>query len=385
MKPPWPMVRLGEMLTLIMREELVEPSKAYRLLGVRLEGAGPFLRETKLGSEISAYKLSRVQTGDFIYSRLFAWRGAFGIIDKILDGCFVSNEFPTFNVHRERLNSQFLDYWFRLPITLEKVAANCTGSTPLTRNRLKESLFLNLNISLPPLSEQQRIVKKIEAIVKKLKQINTLHKKTYSDSFKLLHSAFNRVIAGADYKFMAEVAPITRRPVKVDMEGEYPELGIRSFGKGTFHKPKLSGMEVGSKKLYCLEPGDLVFNNVFAWEGAITVVQPEDKGRVGSHRFIACVPEEGIATADFLCFYFKTPEGLAKIGEASPGGAGRNRTLGLEKLAKVTVPVPDYAQQLWFDKLQAKVKAVEKLQAVNHEQLEALLPSILDRAFKGEL
>ena len=56
---------------------------------------------------------------------------------------------------------------------------------------------------------------------------------------------------------MKNVAPVVRRPISVCPEDEYPELGIRSFGKGTFHKPSLSGMSVGSKKLFSIEPGDL--------------------------------------------------------------------------------------------------------------------------------
>jgi type I restriction enzyme S subunit len=74
-------------------------------------------------------------------------------------------------------------------------------------------------------------------------------------------------------------------------------------------------------------PGDLLFTNVFAWEGAIAVARPEDAGRVASYRFISCVPKPDVATSQFLCFYFLTPEGLELIGAASPGSALRNRTL----------------------------------------------------------
>jgi hypothetical protein len=41
---------------------------------------------------------------------------------------------------------------------------------------------------------------------------------------------------------------------------------------------------------------------------------------------------------------------------------------------------------LHFDDLrQAKVNALRRLQAESQEVLDALLPSVLDRAFKGEL
>ena len=184
---------------------------------------------------------------------------------------------------------------------------------------------------------------------------------------------------------MKKIAPITRRPVNIDDTSRYPEIGIRSFGNGTFHKPNINGIDIGSKKLYQVQIGDLLFSNVFAWEGAIAVVQPEDTGRFGSHRFISCVPKEEVVTANFLRFYFLTVEGLEKIGLASPGGAGRNRTLGLDKLEAIDVPVPSYKKQLWFDKLQTKVQEIRKVQSITTVELDALLPSILDKAFKGEL
>lgn len=128
------MVRLGEVLEPIARCEAVDPVREYRLLGVRLDGGGPFLREKLLGSSIAATKLYRVHAGDFIYSRLFAWRGAFGVIGRELDGSYVSGEFPIFLPKPDALDVSFLRSWFRLRPVLERVAEDCSGSTPLTRN-----------------------------------------------------------------------------------------------------------------------------------------------------------------------------------------------------------------------------------------------------------
>jgi type I restriction enzyme S subunit len=153
----------------------VQPAKAYHLIGVRLDGAGPFLREIKTGDQISANQLFRVAAGDFIYSRLFAWRGAFGTIGQLLDGKYVSGEFPTLIANPDRLNVEFLRLWFRLPSTLHTVESLCSGSTPLTRNRFKERYFLDLEIPLPPLAEQQRIVARIDALAARIEEIRSLH------------------------------------------------------------------------------------------------------------------------------------------------------------------------------------------------------------------
>ena len=59
--------------------------------------------------------------------------------------------------------------------------------------------------------------------------------------------SFEELMETAAWIPMADVAPLKRRPVEIDALGSYPELGVRSFGKGTFQKPPLSGAAVGTK------------------------------------------------------------------------------------------------------------------------------------------
>ena len=379
----WPVVGLGEVAKPIKRLTAVEPGKQYRLLGMRSQIGGPFLRETKDGAGISANVLNKTKTGDFIYSRLFAWQGSFGVISEVFDECYVSNEFPLFRIDATRLDSRFLAFWFGLPQVQRLVEADCFGSTPGTRNRYKEEYFLCLEAPVPPLQEQHRIVAKLDKVAAMVAERRKVIEAAEHDAKTMLSNAFRQIIDDAPYRPMAEVAPLVRRPVEIDPDQSYPELGVRSFGRGTFHKPALDGMAVGSKKLFRIRAGDLLFNIVFAWEGAVAIAQPEDDRRVGSHRFLTCLPDESLATADFLRFYFLTPEGLSKLGDASPGGAGRNRTLGLKKLDVVTVPVPPLDRQRWFDRLQSQVRQAEALRESAGQDVEALLPAMLHQTFNA--
>ena len=160
----WPVVALGEVAKPIKRPTSVEPGKDYRLLGMRSRIGGPFLREMKDGTEIAANVLNKTKAGDFIYSRLFAWQGSFGVISEAFDECYVSNEFPLFHIDATRLDSRFLAFWFGLPRVQRLVEADCFGSTPGTRNRYKEEYFLRLRVSAPSLAEQHRIVAKLDKV-----------------------------------------------------------------------------------------------------------------------------------------------------------------------------------------------------------------------------
>jgi type I restriction enzyme M protein len=180
---------------------------------------------------------------------------------------------------------------------------------------------LGYKIPLPPIAEQRRIVARIEELAAKINEARRLRVHQQKEMQQLLHSIFWKASKTAPRMPMGDVAPLVRRPVDVELDASYPELGIRSFGNGTFHKPPLIGSEVGSNRIFKIEPGDLGFSNVFAWEGAIAVARIEDVGRFGSHRFITCVPRKGYATSDFLCFYFLTDEGP----RVDSGGIPRRR------------------------------------------------------------
>lgn len=375
--------KLGEILT--KSDEWIElkPEGTYRQVTVRLWGKGVKPRGEINGSEIAASKQRVVHARQFIASRIDARNGAFGLIPDSLEGAIVTSDFPVFSLNEARILPEYLHWLSKTKTFVELCKAASEGTT--NRVRLKEDRFLTLEIALPSLVEQQRIAARIEQLSTQIEEARRLKEEITKDEQMLLRAAFAGVVKDAQYKLMREVAPLVRRPMEIDPEAEYPELGIRSFGKGTFHKPAVSGFEFGTKRLYCIEPGDLVFMNVFAWEGAVAVAKPEDAGRLGSHRFITCMAKTDIVTADFLCFYFLTEEGLEKLRDASPGGAGRNRTLGLTALGNIEVPVPPMEKQIWFDGLVEQVAALARLQSEAAAELDALLPSILDRVFKDQL
>lgn len=383
MKSEWKEVALGDVLEPVFRSERVKPEAKYSLIGVRLEGRGAFHRETKLGINISSKQINKVQNGDFIYSRLFAWRGAFSLIDQSLDGKYASNEFPIFRtVKANQIDLKFLSYRFRQPTVWRTVEENCQGSTPVTRNRFKEEYFLKLRFYLPEFKEQKQIVSHLDSIEERLNRVLKLREEQEKELLAAFRSCFHQIESTAEWFEMGEVAPLVRRPIVVEPDGAYPELGIRSFGKGTFHKPSVLGMET-NKRLFEIHEGDLIFSNVFAWEGAIGIARKVDHGRFGSHRFITCVCDPKIVFPEILQFYFLTSDGLDKIGHASPGGAGRNRTLGIKKLEKIRVPIPSKDRQLEFMKLMKFRQEIQKRREKTFQHSDALLPSLLDRIFNG--
>lgn len=235
------------------------------------------------------------------------------------------------------------------------------------------------------IDEQRRVVSRIEELTSRADEARKLAAKREAELDTLLQALYKRIIEGVAWKPLPEVASLVRRAVKTKPDGRYEEMGIRSFGKGTFQKPVLTGKQLGKKRIYTIHEGDLVFNNVFAWEKAIAVAKAEDHGRVGSHRFITYVPHEGQATSEFLCHHFLGERGIEDIRAASPGSAGRNRTLGLKKLEKILVPVPQYDEQQRFAEIAKRRQLIQTETAGIEENLKAFQGALLAKAFRGEL
>jgi type I restriction enzyme S subunit len=380
----WPEVTLGNLLQDASEPVRVKQDADYPNFGIYSFGRGLFAKPPISGMQTSASTLYRVRAGNFIYSRLFAFEGSYGLVDDGFDGHFTSNEYPSFSLDRSRLEPGFLKAYFQFPRVWRDIAIGSKG-VGSRRIRVQPDKVLAHRIPLPPLAEQQAIVNRFDALRAKTLEVESHLDAVERDAEHLLALRFREVVADASQRPMAEVAPLVRRVQFINLDGSYPELGIRSFGKGTFHKPPLSGSEVGTKRLYRIQPGDLLFSNVFAWEGAIAIAQPADAGRLGSHRFITCSATPSLATAEFLRYYFLTGDGLMKIGEASPGGAGRNRTLGLEKLMAIEVPVPPLAEQQKFNCLQADVTALKARHAAIRQAKAALIPATLERIFSTEV
>jgi type I restriction enzyme S subunit len=127
---------------------------------------------------------------------------------------------------------------------------------------------------------------------------------------------------------------------------KYREIGVRSHGKGIFHKTPITGESLGDKRVFHCQPGALVFNIVFAWEQAVAVLSESERGFIASHRFPMFQGRKNQASEAYYLLFFKTRRGKEQLTIASPGGAGRNKTLGQADLEVLPVPHPPFSEQI---------------------------------------
>lgn len=175
-------------------------------------------------------------------------------------------------------------------------------------------------------------------------------------------------------------------PVEVDPDALYTQIGIRSHGKGLFYKEPVTGESLGNKTVYWIEPNCFVLNIVFAWEQAIGKTTQAEVGMIGSHRFPMYKPVDNLVDIDYLIYYLLTKRGTDILEAASPGGAGRNRTLGQDRFMKSRIVLPPLDEQKKIAEiLSTQDKAIE-LQGRKIEELKRFKQGCLKRMFprKGQ-
>lgn len=171
------------------------------------------------------------------------------------------------------------------------------------------------------------------------------------------------------------------RPVEVQADKLYTQIGIRSHGKGLFYKEEVTGAELGNKAVFWIEPNCFILNIVFAWEQAIGKTTQAEEGMIGSHRFPMYRPINSRVDIDYLINYFLTKRGTEILEAASPGGAGRNKTLGQDRFMKSKVVFPPLAEQRKIAKILAAQDRVIELLNRKIEQLKLLKKYYLRKMF----
>lgn len=102
-----------------------------------------------------------------------------------------------------------------------------------------------------------------------------------------------------------------------------------------------------------------------------------------------------VVTPEYLYAYLRGAQGQIQLRSREKGDWRREKVgfrlieLNVADLRRVPVPVPSFEDQrrivAHLHALQTKVDALKALQTQTAAELDALLPSILDKAFRGEL
>lgn len=377
----WPRIPLAELLRPAAGPVRVEEDQAYPNFGIYSFGRGLFSKPSINGMQTSAGRLYRVRAGDFIYSRLFAFEGSYGLVDEHFDGYFVSNEYPSFSIDRSRLDPGFLKAYFQYPRIWQDIAMGSKG-VGSRRIRVQPDKVLAHRIPLPPLQEQQAIVARLQALAEKTQQVEAHLNAVERDAEHLVRAyIFHPPGEQPTKRPMSELVCQRQPDVTVDGAVRYRFAGVYSFGRGVFPSVVKTGGEFAYERLSTVRTGDFTYPKLMAWEGALGVVPPECDGMVVSPEFPVFSIDTRVALPELLDIYFRTPEIWPALAELSGGTNVRRRRLQPSAFLNYEMPVPSMATQLKLREAYRHTQALKTKHTAIREANAALLPATLERIF----
>ena len=328
-----------------------------------------------------------VRQGDVIISTVRTYLRAIARIESKDANLIVSTGFAV--IRPRELDDGFCAYALSASYFVERVVAHSVG---VSYPAINASELACLDLVLPPLPEQRAIAAFLDRetadidslIAKKERLIELLQEKRAALISRAVTKGLDPDVPMKDsgVEWLGEIpahwkVTALRRlttqvthPLRVDSEQVYREIGIRSWGKGIFHKDPIQGVHLGDKRVFNIRPGELVLNIVFAWEGAVAVVSECDRGMIASHRFPTFQHISTLVHLDYLLMFLQSEHGRTLMGLNSPGAAGRNRTIRIDAFLNEEVSLPPLKEQQEI--VSAFRKGEQRLQSLSAKIREAI-------------
>ena len=390
------MVPLGEVLR--HRKEFVEVDEfqTYKRCRVQLHAQGIVLRDCVTGAEIKTKKQQVCRAGEFLVAEIDAKLGGYGIVPDELDGAIVSGHYFLFGIDDAKLDRSFLGHYVKTRSFFEQVAAQ--GSTNYAA--IRPQSVLRYAIPLPEsLAEQRRVAARLSSLAQKLQDAN-----------RLRQDAINATVA-LDARFIGSLIN-TERWSALSME---EIIGSKRLQNGRSLKAAASSSSIRCLTLASIRNGrvdirdtkaipmtkseaepflvrtddvfvvrgngskDLVGRAGIVHEAAENVIFPDLLIRVPLDRR-RIIPR-------FFLYAWNSPHVRAQLEDLAKTTSGIWK-VNHGHIRSISVPTPPLSEQeqlvCHIDRFRERMGIVSTIRYRSAEEIHALMPAILDQAFREE-
>jgi type I restriction enzyme S subunit len=394
MSPAWPQVPLSDIVVPVQRPVSVNPGNTYRTLGVKWWGEGAYERQTIAGSQTAATTLNEVRTNDLIINKIWVRHGSVAVVTAEVAGCCGSNEFPTFEFRLDRIIPRWMHWYSKSRDLWAKCDSLSQGTSG--KNRIRPEKFLTIPIPLPPPEDQRRIIARIEYFASKIASVLALRHESIARSAHLAASLLESALdTDSPPKTLREVVASDSKvsygvliPGQ-DVEDGVPFIRIQDLDHASppLRPAKFIAREVDAQYPRTrLTGNEVLIAVVGATIGKIGVVPPQWAGANIARAVCRIVPGSGIRR-EFLIAVLRSPKCQSYFRKTTRTLA--QPTLNVAQLLETPIACPELAQQdailLRLARLQRHLDRLTTSHEATMVAMDALLPSILDRAFAGEI
>lgn len=347
----------------------------------------------------------KLHTGDTVFSLVRPYLKNIAYIDVQLSDCIASTGFFVCTPNAA-LNDKYL---YRLMVSSYVVDGLNKHMKGDNSPSIRKDDIENYPFPLPPLSEQQRIVERIEELFAKLDEAKERLQEV-ADSFAvrkaaILHKAFTGELT-KQWRLENGVSDESWEEKKGEDFFEYVTSGSRGWAKYYSDKGsifvRMGNLNHGTIELDLsdiqyvelpdqvegqrskLQKNDILIS-ITADVGMIGLVREDMDAYINQH--VALARPKNDLYAEFLAWYFVSDVGLQQMQNKQRGATKIG--LGLQDIRSIILKIPTLPEQheivRLIDDLLARERAAQQATEQALASIDLMKKSILARAFRGEL
>ena len=339
---------------------------------------------------ISEEHFRRLSNGKFVKGDiLFCLRGSLGkfaIVETEAMGAIASS-LVIIRPHSE-LNLGFLKAYLQSGLCADMIRTYDNGSA---QPNLAAASLKKFQIPLPPLSEQTRIVNRLDSLFERIDKSIALLEENIKHTEALMASVLDEVLTSS--KDSIEISKLVIKTENVNPQNnpevKYTYIDISSVNNKThiIESPsELQGKDAPSRAKKSVVKGDIVFATTRPNLRNIAVIDSDYLNPIASTGFCVLRTNSGAST-DFLFLCLLSNSIQEQIKPFIRGA--QYPAISDKDLLQCKIPKLNLEEQINVSNKVMKIR--EKLALLMSEQqsklsyLKALKASLLDKAFKGEL
>jgi restriction endonuclease S subunit len=381
----WPNVEISKFL--VARQETPEPEKIssgkYSIISKISFSSGQI--ELRDHAKTNTNMIT-IKPGDLVISGINAGKGAIAIYGKENERPATATiHYSSYSVDSNKADIEFLWFFFRSEVFREILRLGLPNGI---KTELRPNKFLSLEIPLPPLSEQKRIVKKIKEIEEKINIIKSKIKKEVLILDSIFPSFYNNSINKEKIEHrsipLSKIIKRYKKEILINDTIEYERITIRTNNLGISMRDSLLGEKIGTKKQFLVKAGQLLLSKIDARNGAFGIVPKDLDGAIITGNFWAYDINDDLVNNEFIRQFVQT-ESFSEYCKRSSSGATNRRYLDENIFLNQTIVLPDKKIQEKICHIGLLSQSFKKNRNDQIKILNCLLPSVLAKAFNGEL
>lgn len=170
--------------------------------------------------------------------------------------------------------------------------------------------------------------------------------------------------------------------VVIDDFATYKRLRVQLHGRGIVVRDLVAGIDIKTKKQQVVRSGDFLVAEIDAKVGGFGVVPPEGDGAIVSSHYFLFEIDESKCLPGWLEAYIRSGD---LEDQVNARGSTNYAAIRARHVLEFEISLPNSIEQERVLKKIRRVELLKQLQSEALSEIETLLQSIMDRAFKGEL